>query len=276
MLNQPKGITALTLTLLGYAVGMGAALHRVRRRRSFRRWSWRSAPRRASAFYEITAFLLGRSTRRLPYGARVALLTAALQRGAHADPLPAPAAGRRRARDRGGWCGSRWRRPRPGCASLALLVVLMFVALTTRLWFLQVLEGPRFRDSAREQQRPVRVHRSRSGADLRTATGGRSCRTSRACRSGSPATSSGPTPSAWSSSGASSSTSRCADLVARDQHEAVLHVSRRCRSPSSSTRRSSSTSASIPSCSPASRSWRPACGPTRSGRWRRTRSGTSG
>jgi penicillin-binding protein 2 len=34
--------------------------------------------------------------------------------------------------------------------ALALLVALMFIALTTRLWFLQVLEGPSFRASARE------------------------------------------------------------------------------------------------------------------------------
>jgi penicillin-binding protein 2 len=34
--------------------------------------------------------------------------------------------------------------------ALALLVALMFVALTARLWFLQVLEGPEFRESARD------------------------------------------------------------------------------------------------------------------------------
>ena len=47
LLNQPKGITALTLTLLGYAMGL-ARQYIVRPRRCCPRCSWRRARRPAS------------------------------------------------------------------------------------------------------------------------------------------------------------------------------------------------------------------------------------
>ena len=74
-LDQPKGITALTLTLLGYAVGMA------------RQYIVSPSPLIPTivvfigtalgvAFYEVVAFLLGEFTAPLSFGIRVALLAA--------------------------------------------------------------------------------------------------------------------------------------------------------------------------------------------------------
>jgi len=76
MMNSPKGITALTLTLLGYSVGM------------FRQFIVSPSPlvptvvvaigtAAGVAFYELVSFLLGNFHVTVAYGAKVALLTAA-------------------------------------------------------------------------------------------------------------------------------------------------------------------------------------------------------
>ena len=75
LLNQPKGITALTLTLLGYAVGLA------------RQYIVSPSPLLPTVlvavgtfagviFYEIVSFLLGQSDDPLLFSLRVALLTA--------------------------------------------------------------------------------------------------------------------------------------------------------------------------------------------------------
>ena len=75
LLDQPKGITALTLTLLGYAVGMA------------RQYIVSPSPLVPTivvaigtavgvAFYEIVTFLLGQFDAGVTYAVRVALLTA--------------------------------------------------------------------------------------------------------------------------------------------------------------------------------------------------------
>ena len=74
-LNQPKGITALTLTLLGYAVGMS------------RQYIVSPSPLLPTVvvavgtalgmvFYEVVSFLLGTFEASLAFAIRVALLTA--------------------------------------------------------------------------------------------------------------------------------------------------------------------------------------------------------
>ena len=75
LLNQPKGITALTLTLLGYAIGLA------------RQYIVSPSPLLPTVlvavgtfagvvFYEIVSFLLGQSDDPLLFSLRVALLTA--------------------------------------------------------------------------------------------------------------------------------------------------------------------------------------------------------
>jgi rod shape-determining protein MreD len=75
LLNQPKGITALTLTLLGYAMGLA------------RQYIVSPSPLLPTVlvavgtfagvvFYEIVSFLLGQSDDPLLFSLRVALLTA--------------------------------------------------------------------------------------------------------------------------------------------------------------------------------------------------------
>jgi rod shape-determining protein MreD len=75
LLNQPKGITALTLTLVGYAVGMA------------RQFIVSPSPLLPTmvvgagtaiglAFYEIVSFLLGNFHASATYGVKVALLAA--------------------------------------------------------------------------------------------------------------------------------------------------------------------------------------------------------
>lgn len=75
LLNQPKGITALTLTLVGYAAGLA------------RQYVVSSSPLLPTvlvavgtaagvAFYQAVAFLLGQLDETLAYAARVTLLTA--------------------------------------------------------------------------------------------------------------------------------------------------------------------------------------------------------
>jgi rod shape-determining protein MreD len=76
LMNEPKGLTALTLTLLGYAVGM------------FRQFIVSPSPLVPTivvavgtavgiAFYEIVSALLGNFHEEPTYGVKVALLTAA-------------------------------------------------------------------------------------------------------------------------------------------------------------------------------------------------------
>ena len=75
LLNQPKGITALTLTLLGYAVGLS------------RQYIVSPSPLVPTVvvaiataigigFYEVVSFLLGQFDASLSFAVRVALLTA--------------------------------------------------------------------------------------------------------------------------------------------------------------------------------------------------------
>jgi rod shape-determining protein MreD len=75
LMNQPKGLTALTLTLLGYAVGM------------FRQFIVSPSPLVPTivvgvgtavgiAFYEVVSVLLGNFHEEAAYGVKVALLTA--------------------------------------------------------------------------------------------------------------------------------------------------------------------------------------------------------
>ena len=76
LMNQPKGLTALTLTLLGFAVGM------------FRQFIVSPSPlvptivvgvgtAAGIAFYEVVSLLLGNFQEEAAYGVKVALLTAA-------------------------------------------------------------------------------------------------------------------------------------------------------------------------------------------------------
>lgn len=74
LLNQPKGITALTLTLLGYAVGMGRHLI-VSPSPLVPTAVVAVATVVGMAFYEVTAFLLGAFDETPAYGLKVALLT---------------------------------------------------------------------------------------------------------------------------------------------------------------------------------------------------------
>jgi rod shape-determining protein MreD len=75
LMNQPKGLTTLTLTLLGYAVGM------------FRQFIVSPSPlvptivvgvgtAAGIAFYEVVSVLLGNFHEEAAYGVKVALLTA--------------------------------------------------------------------------------------------------------------------------------------------------------------------------------------------------------
>jgi len=75
LLNEPKGITALTLTLLGYGVGMA------------RQFIVSPSPLLPTAivfvgtaagvaFYEVVSFLLGNFDQPVAYGVKVALLSA--------------------------------------------------------------------------------------------------------------------------------------------------------------------------------------------------------
>ncbi len=75
LMNEPKGLTALTLTLLGYAVGM------------FRQFIVSPSPlvptivvgvgtAAGIAFYEVISVLLGNFHEEAAYGVKVALLTA--------------------------------------------------------------------------------------------------------------------------------------------------------------------------------------------------------
>jgi rod shape-determining protein MreD len=75
MLHEPKGITALTLTLVGYAVGMGRHLI-VSASPLVPTMVVAVATAAGLAFYEVTAFLLGTFDETPAYGAKVALLAA--------------------------------------------------------------------------------------------------------------------------------------------------------------------------------------------------------
>ena len=76
MMHEPKGITALTLTLVGYAVGMGRHLI-VSASPLVPTMVVAIATFVGIVFYEVTAFLLGSFQDTPAYGTKVALLTAA-------------------------------------------------------------------------------------------------------------------------------------------------------------------------------------------------------
>ena len=75
LLNQPKGITALTLTLLGYAVGM-ARQYIVSPSPLLPTMVVGAGTAIGLAFYEIVSFLLGNFDASATYGVKVALLAA--------------------------------------------------------------------------------------------------------------------------------------------------------------------------------------------------------
>jgi rod shape-determining protein MreD len=75
LLDQPKGITALTLTLLGYTVGM-ARQYIVSPSPLVPTIVVAIATALGVAFYEIVTFLLGQFEASITYAVRVALLTA--------------------------------------------------------------------------------------------------------------------------------------------------------------------------------------------------------
>lgn len=75
MLHEPKGITALTLTLVGYAVGMGRHLI-VSASPLVPTMVVAVATFGGLVFYEVTSFLLGSFEETPTYGAKVALLSA--------------------------------------------------------------------------------------------------------------------------------------------------------------------------------------------------------
>ncbi len=95
MLNEPKGILALTLTLLGYTIGMLRQLHRVAVAAPADDLRRDSAPRRRRVLRD--RLVPARQLRR-DDGLRAAGRAAggAVQRGPDADRVPAPAAGLRR------------------------------------------------------------------------------------------------------------------------------------------------------------------------------------
>jgi len=74
-LNQPKGITALTLTLLGYGVGM-AQQYITSPSPLVPTVVVAIATALGMAFYEVVSFLLGTFDQPASHGVRVALLTA--------------------------------------------------------------------------------------------------------------------------------------------------------------------------------------------------------
>ena len=75
LLDQPKGITALTLTLLGYTVGM-ARQYIVSPSPLVPTIVVAIATALGVAFYEIVTFLLGQFEASITYAVKVALLTA--------------------------------------------------------------------------------------------------------------------------------------------------------------------------------------------------------
>jgi rod shape-determining protein MreD len=75
LLNQPKGITALTLTLLGYAVGL-AKLYIVSPSPLVPTIVVAISTAIGVGFYEVVAFLLGQFDVTISYAVRVALLAA--------------------------------------------------------------------------------------------------------------------------------------------------------------------------------------------------------
>mgnify|MGYP006263988653 CR=1 FL=1 len=75
LLDQPKGITALTLTLLGYTVGM-ARQYIVSPSPLVPTIVVAIATAIGVAFYEIVTFLLGQFEATITYAVKVALLTA--------------------------------------------------------------------------------------------------------------------------------------------------------------------------------------------------------
>jgi len=75
MLNQPKGITALTLTLVGYAVGM-TRQYIVSQSPLVPTAMVFVGPAVGMIFYEVVSYLLGAFDATTTFGLRVALLTA--------------------------------------------------------------------------------------------------------------------------------------------------------------------------------------------------------
>ena len=110
LLNMPKGITALTLTMLGYTVGLA------------RQYITSPSPLLPAvlvalgtaggvAFHQAVAFLLGEEEEPFSYVAKVVLAHGGLRRRAHADLLPGAPAGGGGDTRRTGWCASRWSDP---------------------------------------------------------------------------------------------------------------------------------------------------------------------
>lgn len=87
LLNQPKGITALTLTLVGYAAGL-ARQYIVSPSPLLPTVLVAAGTAAGVAFYQIVAFLLGQLEEPLGYAIRVTLLTALY--GAILTPLLYP------------------------------------------------------------------------------------------------------------------------------------------------------------------------------------------
>ena len=75
LLDQPKGITALTLTLLGYAIGM-ARQYIVSASPLLPTFLVAAGTAAGVAFYEVVSFLLGQLDQPLSYSVKVILLTA--------------------------------------------------------------------------------------------------------------------------------------------------------------------------------------------------------
>jgi rod shape-determining protein MreD len=75
LLNQPKGITALTLTLVGYAAGL-ARQYIVSPSPLLPTLLVATGTALGVAFYQVVAFLLGQLEEPLSYGVRVTLLSA--------------------------------------------------------------------------------------------------------------------------------------------------------------------------------------------------------
>ncbi len=112
LLNQPKGITALTLTLVGYAAGLARQYIVSSVAACCPRSWWRRARRRASRSTRSWRSCWTRSMNRFAYALRVTLLTALY--GAILTPILYPrvaARDRRIATDPGGevlgWSGPR-------------------------------------------------------------------------------------------------------------------------------------------------------------------------
>ena len=222
--------------------------------------AWRSTRWWRSCWASSTATLTLRREGRFAHRA--------LQRGAHPDPLPPPAAHSSRAHAREGGAVL------DGKASsrlkvLALLVALMFAALSTRLWFLQVLATQRFDKEARDNSRAHRIHRPLRG-QIYDAQGRLLVVNQGSLEVRITPDELGNQAEAVVGRVAKLANVPIADIVSKLQDKRYLAHSGRSRSPSSSPKRSTSTSRSTRPASRASRSNKHRCVPTHTGGSRRT------